>query len=325
MNFKVTVIMYHYVRDLANSRYPEIKGLDLKLFKEQITYLKKNYSIISMEELVEAIDNNLSLPERSALLTFDDAYIDHYSNVFPVLVENGVQGSFFPPVKAVTEHTVLGVNKIHFILSACNQKSELVKDLYALLDRYRDQYSLQSNEYYYQKLAQGNRFDSKEVIFIKRLLQIELIEELRNILTDILFKKHVGIAESAFSRELYMSVDQIKTMRQFGMHIGSHGFDHYWLNSLSKDQQRIEIEKSIEFIKEIGGNSEAWTMCYPYGGYNEDTLDLLSEYKCKAAFSTNVNIADIKSEHRYTLSRLDTNDLPKSQDAKTDTWLEKML
>ena len=42
INRKVTIIMYHYVRDLKNGRYPKIKGLDILLFKEQIKYLKKH-------------------------------------------------------------------------------------------------------------------------------------------------------------------------------------------------------------------------------------------------------------------------------------------
>ena len=75
--------MYHYVRDLENSRYPDIKGLDINLFKEQIDYMRKYYHVIKMEEVIHSIDNQLKIPEKSVLLTFDDAYSDHYSNVFP--------------------------------------------------------------------------------------------------------------------------------------------------------------------------------------------------------------------------------------------------
>jgi len=324
MNSKVTIVMYHYVRDLNNSRFPEIKGLDINLFKEQIAYLKKLYTIITMEELIAAIDNKTSLPPKSVLLTFDDAYLDHYTQVFPVLVENGIQGSFYPPVKAITEHTVLDVNKIHFMLASCDNIEDLVKDLLELLDQYRDEYNLESNDYYYEKLAVANRFDTADVIFIKRVLQIELEESLRNVLTDILFAKYVGMSESSFSRELYMSIDQIKTMKHFGMHIGSHGYDHYWLNSLSKDKQRDEIERSIQFIALIGGDTSKWTMCYPYGGFNNDTLDLLDSYNCKVGFTTNVALADICNDNRFTLSRLDTNDLPKDKNAQPNFWFENL-
>ena len=32
-------VMYHYVRELANGRYPGIKGLEYEKFKRQIAYL----------------------------------------------------------------------------------------------------------------------------------------------------------------------------------------------------------------------------------------------------------------------------------------------
>jgi peptidoglycan/xylan/chitin deacetylase (PgdA/CDA1 family) len=125
-NTKVSIIMYHYVRDLKHSRYPDIKGIDISLFREQIIYLKKHYKFITMEMLIDAIDNNTSLPEKSVLLTFDDAYIEHFNLVFPLLDELKIQGSFFPPVKAITEHTVLDVNKIHFILASEKNKLKII-------------------------------------------------------------------------------------------------------------------------------------------------------------------------------------------------------
>ena len=312
--------MYHFVRDLKNSRYPEIKGLDISLFKEQIKYLKNFYNFITMEQLIDSIDNKVSLPQKAVLLTFDDAYIDHFTHVFPVLVDHKIQGSFFPPVKAIKENQVLDVNKIHFILASCEDKRKIVDDIYKLINRYRLEYKLESTEFYYSKLAKSSRYDTADVIFIKRMLQVELVEKLRKVITNELFSKYVGISEDAFSRELYMSIDHIKTMREFGMHIGSHGYDHYWMNSLSKAEQKREIEKSLEFISEIGGDINNWTMCYPYGAYNDDTLDLLSDFNCKLALSTNVAIADIQEENRFALSRLDTNDLPKSHITTPNNW-----
>ena len=39
MEKTVHFIMYHYVRDLKNSEYPTIKGLDKELFEKQLAYL----------------------------------------------------------------------------------------------------------------------------------------------------------------------------------------------------------------------------------------------------------------------------------------------
>ena len=320
---KVTIVMYHYVRDLKHSRYPEIKGLDISLFYEQIMFLKKHYKFITMEMLIDSFENGSALPDKSVLLTFDDAYSDHFEYVFPFLDKHKIQGSFFPPVKAITEHMVLDVNKIHFILAAESDKSKIISEIKNELDKFRKEYNLDDISVYYNKLAKANRFDTADVIFIKRLLQVELEESLRKIITNNLFEKIVGIDESSFSRELYMDTEQIQCMNRNGMHIGSHGYDHYWLGSLDEQKQRIEIEKAIEFLILIGSDIDNWTMCYPYGNYNETTIELLKEYNCKLAFTTVVNVADIQRDNRYALPRLDTNDIPKDKDAAPGDWFLK--
>jgi peptidoglycan/xylan/chitin deacetylase (PgdA/CDA1 family) len=315
--------MYHYVRDFKHSRYPDIKGIDISLFREQIIYLKKHYKFITMEMLIDAIDNNTSLPEKSVLLTFDDAYIEHFNLVFPLLDELKIQGSFYPPVKAITEHTVLDVNKIHFILASEENKLKIITEIKHELNSFRKDYNLESDSFYYSKLGHPSRYDTADVIFIKRLLQVELEETLRKTITNNLFEKIVGIPEDSFSRELYMDIDQIKCMQRNGMHIGSHGYDHYWLGSLTRENQKKEIEKSLAFLNQIGCDTKQWTMCYPYGNYNDVTIELLKEYNCKLALTTEVNIADIQKYNKHTLPRLDTNDIPKDREAVTNDWYLK--
>ena len=39
MNQFVTIVMYHYVRDLERSRFPAIKGLSLDRFWRQLRYI----------------------------------------------------------------------------------------------------------------------------------------------------------------------------------------------------------------------------------------------------------------------------------------------
>lgn len=323
MNKKVTVIMYHYVRDLQHSRYPQIKGLDLNLFKQQVLYLIKNYNFIKIEQLIDSFNSKAPLPDKAVLLTFDDAYIDHFTNVFPILNENKIQGCFYPPIKAITKNKVLDVNKIHFILASCEDKKRIIAEIYSQLNHFRKEYSLMSNHWYFEKLGQPNRFDTAEVVFIKRILQVELKVELRIKIIDSLFKFFVGVDENSFSRELYMNVDQIRCMLRNGMHIGSHGYDHFWLNSLTKDQQEKEMKYSINFIKSIGGNENYYSMCFPYGAYNDITLSLLAKYNFKVGFSTKVDVANCTDENLLYLPRLDTNDIPKNGGESPNSWYLK--
>lgn len=308
---KVTIIMYHYVRDLINSRYPKIKGLDVNLFKEQLIYLKRNYTFITMEQLVDAFYNKIKLPNNPVLLTFDDAYIDHYTFVFPILNEMKIQGSFYIPSEPIKERKLLDVNKIHFILASRYNTSEIIKEIFELLDYYKEEYNLHDKYYYYKKLAIASRFDNKDVIFIKRLLQSELPEQLRKTFNSQLFNRFVEVEESILNREIYLSIDQIKTMKRNGMHIGSHGVIHYWLETLSKNKQFSEISKSLDFLKEIGSNLDYITMCYPYGSYNKETIEILKDLDYKIALTTEVDTVDLENNNPLELPRIDTNDILK--------------
>ncbi len=37
----ITIIMYHYVREIKNSKYPTIKGLEISSFKKTIRFFRK--------------------------------------------------------------------------------------------------------------------------------------------------------------------------------------------------------------------------------------------------------------------------------------------
>ena len=321
----ISIIMYHYVRELKHSRYPDIKGLDIDLFKEQIAYIKKHYNVISAYDLMGIIGVRSDLPPKALLLTFDDAYIDHFTQVFPILDEQKLPGLFFPPAKSILQHQVLDVNKIHFILASVPNKSDLVDDIYRYLNENRSSYELETNEYYWKNLGTQTRFDSAEVIFIKRILQRELPGSLRKIITDSLFRKYVTNDEVAFSQELYMSIDQISHLQRNAMYVGSHGFDHYWLDSISENDQTNEIDLSLQFLESIGSNTEHWIMCYPYGAYNTSLLNLLENRGCVVGLTTNVGIADLEKDNLLVLPRLDTNDLPINSNELPNEWTIKAM
>lgn len=137
MSNKLYTVMYHYTRDLGNSRYPSIKGLDRKLFIRQLDFFGSFFNVVTMEQVIEAWNSpNGSLPENALLLTFDDGYIDNYLTAFPLLKERGMQGSFFIPGKTFTKNILLDVNKIHFILASADIHM-LVKDVKEQMDYYR--------------------------------------------------------------------------------------------------------------------------------------------------------------------------------------------
>lgn len=140
------IAMYHYTRDLKNSRYPEIKGLDYHLFKEQLDFFAANFHVVTMEQVLEAAYGLHPLPKKALLLTFDDGYIDNFTVAFPLLKDRKMQGSFFIPGKTITENVLLDVNKIHFVLASA-ETDRLVRDVLERMDYYRGgKYNYASND-----------------------------------------------------------------------------------------------------------------------------------------------------------------------------------
>jgi len=311
MSRKVTIVMYHYVRDLEHSRFPAIKGLSVERFCRQLDYIQAHYTPIAAENLIRALSPaKEGLPTNPILLTFDDGYSDHFANVFPLLDARGIQGCFFPPAQSVLEHKVLDVNKIQFILAAVSDLGSLVDQVFSSLSEFCTEYPLKTKEAYFLAIAEQHRYDSRNVTVLKRLLQRELPEPVRAEIVRRLFAEHVTADESSFARELYMSVDQIACLRRHGMHIGSHANTHAWLDHLSPDAQVIEVDQSLEFLKTLGIGRDEWTMCYPYGGFNNSLLQVLRGRQCQLGFTVEARIADLDVDDPLTLPRVDTNDLP---------------
>lgn len=311
---RCTVVMYHYVRDLDRSRYPEINALQTDEFEFQLDYLESEYTFVSLSDIRAAIYNEAQLPSNPVLLTFDDGFLDHYTTVFPRLRERGIEGAFFPPTEPILSDTVLNVHKIHVILASVSDTDALLESVFDCLDSYRAQYELESNQAYYDRLAEAGRWDPAEITFVKRVLQRELGYELRSAIIDDLFAEYVDVSEPVLSRELYMHPSHLRTMIEAGMSVGGHGSSHRWLGSLSADEQRREIDRSVEFLHSLGVSTEDWSICYPYGSYDSTTLDLLEETGCKIGLTTEVGEASVTQNNALTLERLDTNDLPQSPD-----------
>ena len=309
MGGKLFIVMYHYIRDLIHSRYPDIKGLDVRLFRQQLEFFKENFTVVSMEQVIEAVKGQAVLPDQALLLTFDDGYMDHYTYALPLLEEFGFQGAFFISGKVLETHSLLDVNKIHYILASTDIQS-LVSDLKEKMDDYRGrEYDYPSTAQLWNEYAVDGRYDGKETVFCKRMLQTVLPEPLRAQISSDLFKKYVGITEEKLAYELYMTPEQLKTMQRHGMYIGIHGYDHYWLGNLTTEQMKEDISKALEIMDGFIDRTE-WVMNYPYGSYNRDVLDFVQKQGAIVGLTTEVRLADLDEDSALCLPRFDCNDFP---------------
>ena len=319
----LTIVMYHYVRDLVHSRYPGLKARSIEEFDGQLDYLTRHYRICSTREVLAAARSEWVLPPHACLLTFDDGFLDHFTVVLPRLVERGLSGSFYAPVVAVEERRVLDTHKVQIVLAEATDHGKVARRILDMLEEYRGEHELPSADTLYRQYAQASRFDGPEVIFIKRVLQRGLPEPVRAAITGRLFDEYAGADEPTVARELYMDFSHLRTMVRFGMEVGGHGAGHVWLDSLDRAGQAAEIGLTAAFLARVHGRPPAdWVMCYPFGAYNADTLSLLPGAGCALGLTTRVDLAT-KLRAPLELPRLDTNDLPLRGDAPANEWTRR--
>lgn len=308
MSDKLSIVMYHYVRPIHGSKFSGIRGLELDGFIRQLDYLSENYVIVSTDQVISATKGLAPLPDRACWLTFDDGYKDHFEYVMPELLRRNLHGAFFPPRLAIEEDQVLDVNLIHHILS-CNDDA---RRLVTSLNNHCSSCGISESDLNaaYRELAVQNRFDDADTIYVKRMLQHVLPEQLRSSIAKQLFKEFVGISVVELSNELYMSINEVRELVNNGMYVGSHGSLHSWLDKISPEEQEKDIKQSLAFLEAVGAPTADWVMCYPYGAFNDATISLLEDLNAVIGITTEARVADLAKDNPYKLPRFDTNDFP---------------
>ena len=111
----LSVVTYHYVRDLPRSQFPNIKGLLLSDFRRQVDTLASQYEMATLESALAFINGDYQPSRDLCLLTFDDGLKEHYREVTPILEDRGIQGVFFLTTTCIEDHRVVLVHKNHFL------------------------------------------------------------------------------------------------------------------------------------------------------------------------------------------------------------------
>lgn len=298
--------MYHYVRSIKKSDYPNLNGLEFSDFKKQILFFKKNFNLLSNDQFIEIINSKKLPKKKSILLTFDDGYLDHYQYVYPFLKKHNLSANFYPSIMCIKNKKVLDVNKVHFILEKEKNKEKILSLIFLYIKKYLNKTPEQIK---INKINLTSRYDDKKTILIKRLLQNHIPLPFREKIVNKLFGDIVNISEKEFSEKLYMNKKHIQELYKNNFTIGSHGYNHYWWGKLNEDEQEIEIKKSINYLKKIQVFDKNFSVCFPYGSYNLQTLNLLNKYKIKFALTTEVGKVNNKNiANVLELPRFDTND-----------------
>ena len=97
-NISIPILLYHdFVTEVPLEDPDNFNYINTKEgFEENIEYLlNEGYTFISFEELNDAYNNKITLPDKSIMITFDDGYKSNYNLIYPILKKYNVKASIF--------------------------------------------------------------------------------------------------------------------------------------------------------------------------------------------------------------------------------------
>lgn len=122
------------------------------------------------------------------------------------------------------------------------------------------------------------------------------------ILKNLNMKATIFCIGNSLDGSYYLSEEAIKEMSDYGIDIQSHTVNHLHLDTLSYDEQLLELKNSKEILEKITGK-EIISIAYPFGDYNEDTIKAAKNSGYKLAFTTNLGLSD-RDDNIYELDRI---------------------
>jgi peptidoglycan/xylan/chitin deacetylase (PgdA/CDA1 family) len=298
--------MYHYVRDARGTPFPGIKGESLQDFARQVDAIARTHELATLESALAFLNGTYAPRRDMCLLTFDDGLKDHYANVLPVLARHGAQGLFFLVTGCIEEQRVAAVHKNHFLLASV----DFPEYASAFRDRLRELSPETDTSVDAEAVSRTYRWDTPEVAAFKYLINFRLSPELRDQVLDSLFVRYLG-DEKEFSRDLYISWEEGKTMQAGGMLLGGHTHNHLPLARMDDERRTADLTACAGLLRRHLSGQALWPFSYPYGkkdSFNPATVQTLRNLDFSCAFATEVGTG-APGDDIFAIKRIDPKDV----------------
>jgi peptidoglycan/xylan/chitin deacetylase (PgdA/CDA1 family) len=262
---KPVILFFHgVIEEKHEDLRVQSNQIRLDEFDSIIKFLKKYYSLLSLDELAFFLSEKRKLPKKTVVLAFDDGYQNTSTVAEPVLSGYGIPFSVFINTKYINEGTrlpsyyakvgVLYTDRKTINLSCYPQKIEIndLNSRYSLLDKLLSEMK-----------SMSNRNVNCTITELRKLLPSELWEEL----------------DSKFKSERLLTWEEIKALGKKGVVIGSHGHDHCILH---KNQIKDEIQYQVQTSKKViesNLKTRCLYFCYPNGREQDISYDAVCMLK----------------------------------------------
>ena len=266
----LTVLNYHRIENVMADGFSTFKpniSATPEMFDLQMDYLARKYNVVSAADVVRWIKDDVELPPRAALITFDDGYHDNYKNAFPILKKRGLPAVIFIASNYMGEMVPFYWDLIAY----CFHKTQ--KDY--LDNPFLGLFSWNDN-------AAKDSIVSQVVELVKSLPEMDKLK----VIDSFPGLMDVSVSNDAFAG-MFLSWPNVRELNENGIEMGAHTASHPILTRISPDEARIEIIKSKNRIEEEIG-CQVHSFAYPNGqpaDFDANVIKAVQDSGLRAAYT----------------------------------------
>lgn len=291
----IAILVGHHVHtaDQARFRKPPNNSIPADDFRNSLIALKKNHTIISLDEAVMMMNGEIAPKKKCVVLTFDDSMKCNVTLVAPILSDLEVNGTFYLSTNVIERQEPYWWYRVSYALEYRKAKK---CDL-----------NISDNKIYH--LSDDN-FDDVLRSLKKKLKwlpyenvceAVEMIEEqagcsLRDIYTNDPFSK-------------VLSWEDVQKMIAMKMTIGGHTIHHHNVTLYNEAELKKELVESKRFIEKKCG-VQCRHFSYPYGIYNDTVASAVQNEGYASATTMESPGWNICLNSTYTLRRFGIPKIP---------------
>lgn len=241
----IAVLMYHAV---VREPLPVSDWcfLDEKVFRDQMTYLKKHCRIVPFRELPASVRPKNGRP--IVAVTFDDGYQNNYDVAFPILRQMDVPATIFLATDFIGSDDTVWFCRINDALA----KTSL------------ERFEWEKVSYDLSSMSRRAEAGAEIQVRLKRYGHPRLLEEMRNLVRSLGADPDAPIARGSPYRML--GANEIREMADSGLiDFGGHTCSHAILSGLDDSLREREISGSIDAVGRLTG-APCGLFAYPNGG-----------------------------------------------------------
>ncbi len=278
------ILTYHRV-NRAEDPFA-IDMLPAKVFEDQMRCVARNYTVLSLEEIVACLANGRSLPVNCLAITFDDGYADNYHFAYPILKSLGLPATFFLTTDAIGSGMVLWFDQVLRAFSGVGRR--------------RAHLPFATGPQNLETQADRARLATQALFWLRGLTKLQRDAGLAALFASL------EVVPQAKDPDLMLTWEQVHQMAADGFRFGSHTLTHPILSQLSLAEAAHEIEQSKRRIETALGRPVT-TFAYPSGrpqDYSSDIVNLVRDAGYAAAVTNATFRVNEIGEDLYRLNRL---------------------